>query len=57
LKFLVEQVGADRVFAGSDYPFDMADDAFATTVRETRLGQASADAILRGNAERLLAGE
>ena len=28
LRFLVEQVGADKVLAGSDYPFDMADDAF-----------------------------
>jgi aminocarboxymuconate-semialdehyde decarboxylase len=54
LKFLVEQVGVDHVFAGSDYPFDMADDAFVATVRDTGLDQASVDAILQRNAERLL---
>jgi aminocarboxymuconate-semialdehyde decarboxylase len=56
LRFLVEQVGAANVVAGSDYPFDMADDAFVGTVREAELEAADTHAILRGNAERLLAG-
>jgi aminocarboxymuconate-semialdehyde decarboxylase len=54
LRFLVEQVGAERVLAGSDYPFDMADDAFVATVEEVGLDTAAAHAVLRGNAERLL---
>jgi len=56
LRFLVEQVGAEKVLAGSDYPFDMADDAFVSTVREAEFEAADTHAILRGNAERLLAG-
>jgi aminocarboxymuconate-semialdehyde decarboxylase len=53
LKFLVAQIGADHVLAGSDYPFDMADDDFESTVHVAGLREAEAQAILRGNAERL----
>jgi aminocarboxymuconate-semialdehyde decarboxylase len=56
LTFLVEQVGAEKVLAGSDYPFDMADDAFISTVREAVLDPADAEMILRGNADRLFGG-
>jgi aminocarboxymuconate-semialdehyde decarboxylase len=56
LRFLVELVGPGRVLAGSDYPFDMADDAFVATVREVGLDAGATHAVLRGNAERLLGG-
>jgi aminocarboxymuconate-semialdehyde decarboxylase len=53
LRFLVEQVGAENVIAGSDYPFDMADDDFVRTVGEAGIDEPAAAALLRGNAERL----
>jgi aminocarboxymuconate-semialdehyde decarboxylase len=55
LRFLVGEVGATRVLAGSDYPFDMADDAFVGTVRAGGFSAEDAHALLRGNAERLFA--
>ena len=54
LRELVEFVGADRVVAGSDHPFDMGDPDPAATVRAAGLGSEAEAAILEGNLERLV---
>jgi aminocarboxymuconate-semialdehyde decarboxylase len=54
LQFLASEVGAERVLLGSDYPFDMADPIPVETVRHAAFDPAAEDAVLRGNAERLL---
>jgi aminocarboxymuconate-semialdehyde decarboxylase len=54
LRALVDAVGAERVMLGSDYPFDMADPQPVQTVRAAGLGPESQDALLFGNAERVL---
>ena len=54
LRALVETVGADRVLAGSDHPFDMGDLRPAETVRAAGLGAEDEAAVLGGNAARLL---
>jgi aminocarboxymuconate-semialdehyde decarboxylase len=55
LRELVEFAGPEQVVLGTDYPFDMADARPAETVRAAGLGPAAEEAILAGNAERLLA--
>ena len=50
LQFLVSEVGADRVFLGSDYPFDMADPHPVETVRQAGFDAEAEVAILSGNA-------
>ncbi len=52
LRFLVDQVGADRVLYGSDYPFLIADPV-GVRERVDALLASERDAILRGNAIRL----
>lgn len=52
LRFLVDQVGADRVLYGSDYPFMIAD-PIGVRRRVDALPAAERDAILRENARRL----
>jgi aminocarboxymuconate-semialdehyde decarboxylase len=54
LRALVEFAGAERVLLGSDYPFDMGDERAADSVRAAGLGADAEDAILAGNAARLL---
>lgn len=54
LKFLVGEVGPERVLLGSDFPFDMADPGLVQTVRDADLGAAE-QPVLRGNAEKVLA--
>ncbi len=54
LRALVAFAGADRVLLGSDYPFDMADARPADTVAAAGLDPAAEEAILGGNAARLL---
>jgi aminocarboxymuconate-semialdehyde decarboxylase len=54
LRGLVEFVGAERVVAGSDHPFDMGDPDPEATVRAAGLGSEAAAAILEGNLERLV---
>ena len=54
LRGLVEFVGAERVVAGSDHPFDMGDPDPAATVRAAGLGSEAEAAILEGNLERLV---
>jgi aminocarboxymuconate-semialdehyde decarboxylase len=56
LRELVAWAGADSVLLGSDYPFDMADPDPVASVRELGLGDGEEEAILGGNADRLLAG-
>ena len=55
LEFLIDSVGADRVMLGSDFCFDMGYDRPVEVVHEHgHLDQAARDAILGGNARRLL---
>jgi len=56
LRFLVQEVGAERVFLGSDYPFDMADPDPVATVRAATFPAAEEEAILSGNLGRLFGG-
>ena len=51
LRALVDFVGAERVLAGSDHPFDMGDPDPAATVRAAGLDAEAEAAILGGNAE------
>jgi aminocarboxymuconate-semialdehyde decarboxylase len=46
LAYLVGQAGADHVFLGSDYPFDMADPDLVDTVRAAGLGEAKEELVL-----------
>jgi aminocarboxymuconate-semialdehyde decarboxylase len=55
LELLVRRVGAERVLLGSDYPFIMGEERPGALVESSALGAAERDAILGGNAERLLA--
>jgi aminocarboxymuconate-semialdehyde decarboxylase len=54
LRALIDYAGRDRVMLGSDYPFDMGDARHADTVRALGLPPDVEEAILGGNAERLL---
>jgi aminocarboxymuconate-semialdehyde decarboxylase len=54
LRALVEFAGPERVLLGSDYPFDMGDERAADGVRAAGLGPDAEEAILGGNAARLL---
>jgi aminocarboxymuconate-semialdehyde decarboxylase len=54
LRGLIEQVGAERVLLGSDYPFDMADPDPVGSVAALGLGAEAEAAILGVNARRLL---
>lgn len=56
LRFLIDQVGADRVMMGSDYCFDMGLENPRTAVETLdSLSGGQKDQILSGNAKRLLA--
>jgi len=54
LRALVDFAGAERVLLGSDYPFDMGDERPAEVVRALRLPAEEEEAILGGNALRML---
>jgi aminocarboxymuconate-semialdehyde decarboxylase len=56
LKRVVEDYGASRVLLGTDAPFDLADREPVDTVRSLGLNMADEQAILGGNATRLLQG-
>ncbi|MBD0282857.1 MAG: amidohydrolase [Thermoleophilaceae bacterium] len=51
---LIAYAGADHVLLGSDYPFDMGDTRHVDSVRALGLAPEVEEAILGGNAERLL---
>jgi aminocarboxymuconate-semialdehyde decarboxylase len=57
LRELVALAGADRVLCGSDYPFDMGVERPAEIVRALGLTPGEEEAILGGNARRLLGQE
>jgi aminocarboxymuconate-semialdehyde decarboxylase len=57
LRELVALAGADRVLCGSDYPFDMGVERPAEIVRVLGLAPDEEQAILGGNARRLLGQE
>ena len=54
LSYLISLIGADRILFGSDYPFEMMDEAGPARVRQVRgLAAVDQDAILGGNAQTL----
>lgn len=55
LKSMIEWVGASRVFMGSDYPYDMGMLDCVRHVRSLDISDADKNAIINGNAEKLLA--
>ena len=55
LRFLLDEVGAQRVLFGSDYPFDMGTTRGVEEVEEAVADPATREAVLHGNALRLLA--
>jgi aminocarboxymuconate-semialdehyde decarboxylase len=55
LRALIDYVGPEHVLLGSDYPFDMGDARHVDTVRGLGLAPEVEQAVLGGNAERLLA--
>ena len=54
LRSLIDYAGPDQVLLGSDYPFDMGDARHVDTVRALGLEPQVEEAVLAGNAERLL---
>jgi aminocarboxymuconate-semialdehyde decarboxylase len=54
LRALIDYVGPEHVLLGSDYPFDMGDGRHVDSVRALGLAPEVEEAILAGNAERLL---
>jgi aminocarboxymuconate-semialdehyde decarboxylase len=54
LEFLIASAGADRVFLGSDYPYDMAMLDCVRHVRSLDISAADRDAILGGHAAAIL---
>ncbi|MCR0985156.1 amidohydrolase family protein [Roseomonas populi] len=54
LRFLLEEVGPERIVFGTDYPFDMGTTRGVEEVEEAIADPAARDAILSGNARRLL---
>jgi aminocarboxymuconate-semialdehyde decarboxylase len=55
LRALIDYVGHEHVLLGSDYPFDMGDAGHVDTVRGLGLAPEVEQAVLGGNAGRLLA--
>ena len=54
LEFLVASVGTSRVLLGSDYPYDMGTGECVRQVKDLWIAEAEKNAILNGNAVRLL---
>jgi aminocarboxymuconate-semialdehyde decarboxylase len=54
LEFLISSVGADRVFLGSDYPYDMGMMDCVSHVRGLKIDAAARDRILGGHAAAIL---
>lgn len=53
LRFLIDQVGADRVAYGTDLPYDMAGGSFTDQTTGAELDAAETALVARGNTERL----
>jgi aminocarboxymuconate-semialdehyde decarboxylase len=56
LEFLISSVGAERVFLGSDYPYDMGMMDCVRHVRSLDISAAARDQILGGHAAAILLG-
>jgi aminocarboxymuconate-semialdehyde decarboxylase len=56
VEFLISSVGADRVFLGSDYPYDMGMMDCVRHVRSLAISAADRDTILGGHAAAILFG-
>jgi len=54
MRFLLERLGDDHVVLGSDYPFNMGDEAPVEAVRSLNLGRAREAKVLGGNLANLL---
>jgi aminocarboxymuconate-semialdehyde decarboxylase len=54
LRFLIERLGDDHVVLGTDYPFDMGDEAPLETVRACALGRDAEANVLGRNLAQLL---
>jgi aminocarboxymuconate-semialdehyde decarboxylase len=54
LEFLISSVGANRVFLGSDYPYDMGTGECVRQVRAANISVADRDIILGGHAAKIL---
>ena len=54
LEFLISSVGANRVFLGSDYPYDMGTGECVRQVRAANISAADRDIILGGHAATIL---
>ncbi|WP_169742809.1 amidohydrolase family protein [Muricoccus aerilatus] len=54
LRFLLEEVGPERILFGTDYPFDMGTASGVEEVEAAIADPAARNAILSGNARRLL---
>jgi aminocarboxymuconate-semialdehyde decarboxylase len=54
LEFLISSVGANRVFLGSDYPYDMGTGECVRQVRAAKISAADRDIILGGHAAKIL---
>ena len=54
LEFLIASVGANRVFLGSDYPYDMGMMECVRFVRSLNISEADRDTILGGHAAKIL---
>jgi aminocarboxymuconate-semialdehyde decarboxylase len=57
LEAMIGLVGSERVMLGSDYPYDMAMMDCVSHVRSLKISDADKDAILNGNAEKMLTGK
>ena len=54
LEFLISSVGANRVFLGSDYPYDMGTGECVRQIRAANISAADRDIILGGHAAKIL---
>jgi aminocarboxymuconate-semialdehyde decarboxylase len=54
LEFLISSVGANRVFLGSDYPYDMGTGECVRQVRAANISAADRDTILGAHAAKIL---
>jgi aminocarboxymuconate-semialdehyde decarboxylase len=50
LRFIVKQVGANRVALGSDYPFPLGEDVPGTLIRNSAFDNATKERLLSGSA-------
>jgi len=54
VEYLKRMVGADHVMVGTDYPFDLGDWMAAEKIQKMNCTDAEREAMLRGNARKLL---